>query len=65
MAVDPRAATDSVVATGLVTSPAWANWLGDLNQLLTTATLILGLALGLGRFWQFLRNRNSTKDSTP
>lgn len=55
MAVDPRAATDGVVATGMVTAPAWASWLGDL----------LGLALGLGRFWQFLRNRNSTKDSTP
>ena len=54
---DPRALTDTVVATGLVASPAWAPWLGDLNQLLTTATLFIGLALGLGRLVLFLRKR--------
>ena len=57
MAVEPGTLTDSVLATGLVTSPAWATWLGNLNQMLTTATLIVGLVLGLGRLWQFLRNR--------
>ena len=55
MPLEPRTVGDGVLATGLVTSPAWASWLGDLNQMLTTATLIVGLALGLGRLWQFLR----------
>jgi hypothetical protein len=57
MAVEPRAVTDGVLATGMVASPAWAMWLGDVNQVLTTATLIVGLALGLGRLVQFLQNR--------
>lgn len=57
MALEPKAITDSVLATGMVTSPAWAPWLGDLNQMLTTATLIIGLALGFGRLLQFLRQR--------
>jgi hypothetical protein len=52
-----RATTDGLLATGMVTSPAWASWLGDLNQVLTTATLIVGLALGLGRLVQFLRRK--------
>lgn len=54
MALDPKTVSDGVLATGLVTSPAWATWLGDLNQVLTTATLFVGLALGLGRLLQFL-----------
>jgi hypothetical protein len=32
-------------------------WLGDLNQMLTTATLIVGLAPDLGRLAQFLRRK--------
>ena len=57
MALDPKTVSDGVLATGLVTAPAWASLLGDLNQMLTTATLVVGLALGLGRLWQFSRNR--------
>lgn len=51
--------SDTVLTSGLVTSPAWASWLGDVNQLLTTATLVIGLALGLGRLWQFLSERSN------
>lgn len=58
MAVEPRAVTDGVLATGMVASPAWAMWLGDVNQVLTTATLIVGLALGLGRLVQFMRRKD-------
>lgn len=57
MAADPRAVTDGVLAGGLVTSPVWVSWLGDFNEVLTSLTLIIGLALGVGRLWQFLRQR--------
>ena len=53
----PGTVTDSVIAGGLITSPAWASWLGDLNQMLTTATLIVGLVLGIGRLVMFFRRR--------
>ncbi len=48
---------DSVLASSLVLAPAWAPWLSELNQLLTTLTLVVGLALGAGRLWVFLRER--------
>lgn len=54
---DSRIVTDGVLATGLVTAPAWAGWLGDLNQALTTATLVVGLLLGIGRLIAFLRRK--------
>lgn len=57
MADPARAITDSVIVGGLVTSPAWASWLGDLNQVLTTATLVVGLALGIGRLVMSFRRR--------
>jgi hypothetical protein len=52
-----RAVTDGVLAAGLVTAPAWVPWLVDLNQVLTTATLVVGLALGIARLTAFLRRR--------
>jgi hypothetical protein len=54
--------SDTVLTGGLVTSPAWASWLGDFNQFLTTATLLVGLVLGLGRLWQFLRGKRKTNN---
>jgi hypothetical protein len=54
--------SDTVLTGGLVTSPAWATWLGDFNQLLTTATLLVGLTLGLGRLWQFLRGNRKANE---
>jgi hypothetical protein len=54
---------DAMLASGLVSSPAWASWLGEVNQLLTTATLIIGLLLGSARLWAFLADRR--KKRTP
>lgn len=48
--------SDTVLASSLVTSPAWAPWLTSVNEILSTATLLIGLALGLGRLWQFFRD---------
>lgn len=53
--------SDTVLAGGLVSAPAWAPWLTQLNQLLTTATLIIGLAFGFIRLWVFLRDRREAK----
>lgn len=57
MSMEAKAITDGALAAGLVTAPAWAPWLGDLNQVLTTATLFVGLMLGIGRLVQFLREK--------
>lgn len=57
MALDQKAITDGAIVTGMVTSPAWASWLGDLNQVLTTLTLIVGLVLGVARLVTFLREK--------
>ncbi len=57
MSMEAKAITDGALAAGLVTAPAWAPWLGDLNQVLTTATLFVGLRLGIGRLVQFLREK--------
>jgi len=49
--------TDAFLAGGLVLAPAWASWLGELNAVLTTASLMVGLAFGLIRLWLLLRGR--------
>lgn len=51
----PSDKTDSVVAAALVASPAWANWLGELNTILTSFTLLCGAILGVGRLCLFAR----------
>ena len=48
---------DGTLATGMSTAPAWAPWLADFNQVLTTLTLIAGLALGIARLVATLRER--------
>ena len=40
-------ASDVLLTGCLVSAPAWASWLAQLNQLLTTATLVVGLVFGL------------------
>ncbi len=50
-------ATDGLVAGGLIASPAWAPWLSQLNDVLTTLTLIVGLGLGAARLADLLRKR--------
>ena len=57
MAIEQKAVTESALVLGMVAAPAWAPWLGDLNQLLTTLTLVVGLALGVGRQISFLKDR--------
>lgn len=47
---------DTAVATVLLASPAWAFWLGDFNELLTSLTLLCGAVLGMGRLWLFLKH---------
>jgi hypothetical protein len=55
---DPSPALpDTVIAGSLVAAPAWGPLLAQVNQLLTTATLAVGLILGCGRLWLFLRDR--------
>jgi hypothetical protein len=54
---------DTVLASSLVASPAWASWLGEVNQLLTTATLIIGVVLGSARLWNFIAERRKSRTS--
>jgi hypothetical protein len=44
-------AADVTLAGSLVSSPAWAPWLANFNELLTTMTLVIGVILGLFRLW--------------
>jgi hypothetical protein len=48
---------DVVLAGGLIASPAWAGWLAEINEVLTTFSLVVGLALGAFRLWSALKNR--------
>jgi len=50
-------AQDTLLAGGLISAPAWAPWLTRVNELLTTLSLVLGLALASARLWAFLRDR--------
>jgi len=65
----PQQAQDSLLAGGLISAPAWAPWLAQLNELLTTLSLVLGLALASARLWSFLRERSRSQrgdlDSEP
>jgi hypothetical protein len=47
--------SDALLAGGLVAAPAWAGWLGQVNQLLTTVSLLLGLIFGIVRVWGWWR----------
>lgn len=46
---------DIAIAAGLVTAPAWVPPLSSINEVLTTLTLLLGIALGAGRMWLLFR----------
>ncbi len=48
---------DVVIAGGLISSPAWAGWLAEFNEVLTSFSLLVGLALGAVRLLQFVRKR--------
>lgn len=49
--------TDIALAGGLAAAPAWAPWLSEVNAWLTTASLTIGLVIGLIRLVQFSRPR--------
>lgn len=56
-------AQDSLLASGLITSPAWVPWINEFNEILTTATLIVGLTLGLCRLWLFIQKRKERRNN--
>lgn len=51
--------SDAALTGCLVSAPAWASWLAQLNQMLTTGTLAVGLVLGVVRLWRFWREQRS------
>jgi hypothetical protein len=55
-------AQDTLLAGGLISAPAWAPWLTRVNELLTTLSLVLGLALASARLWAFLRDRRRNRE---
>lgn len=46
---------DSVIASGLITAPAWSVWLSEVNGFLTTVSLLIGVAIGLHRLWRIIK----------
>jgi hypothetical protein len=56
-------AQDTLLAGGLISAPAWAPWLTRVNELLTTLSLVLGLALASARLWAFLRDRRRNREN--
>jgi len=55
---------DGVIASGLITAPAWGPWIGQLNHILTTLSLLIGLAIGIHRLWRIYINAR-TKTEPP
>jgi hypothetical protein len=53
-------AGDVTLAGSLISSPIWASWLADFNELLTTMTLVIGVILGLARLWAVWVDRRKT-----
>jgi hypothetical protein len=54
-------ASDALLAGSLVSAPAWASWLAQLNQFLTTASLLVGLVFGLLRLRHLWREHRRSK----
>ena len=49
--------SDTLLACCLVLSPAWASQLSDINELLTTVSLMIGIGIALVRLWFFISKR--------
>ena len=60
--IQSNAAKDTFLAGFLVTAPAWAPSLANLNEMLTTVTLLCGALLGIGRLWIFAKRRLHSQD---
>ncbi len=48
---------DALLAGYLVLSPAWASWLTEVNEMLTTLSLVIGIGLAAVRLWLVFRKR--------
>lgn len=50
---------DSIIASSLISAPAWGAWLSELNGILTTISLLIGLAIGMHRLVQIVKDKSS------
>lgn len=55
---------DSVIASSLITAPAWGSWLNELNGILTTLSLLIGMLIGLHRLWRIFISSNKKQKKT-
>ena len=55
-------AGDVTLAGGLLTSPVWASWLAEINHMLTTITLVIGILIGLVRLWVAWKEQGRERD---
>jgi hypothetical protein len=53
--------TDMGIVAAAGTAPMWAVPLGEVNEMLTTVSLVLAIVLALGRVVIWLRDRNKKK----
>jgi hypothetical protein len=55
-------AADATLATGLLSSPFWGQWLTQFNDVLTAITLVIGIVLGVSRLWAFWRDQRHRRN---
>lgn len=60
-----RAVEDGVIASSLIAVPAWSAWISEFNHILTTLSLLIGLAIGLHRLWRIFAPVTQNKDIPP
>jgi hypothetical protein len=55
---DPaQGVSDAILAGSLVAAPAWSVPLSEVNAVLTTASLLVGLLIGAVRLWQLWHDK--------
>jgi hypothetical protein len=62
---DQGEAADAALAGGLIAAPAWAPPLSGVNEVLTTLTLLLGVALAVVRLWKLIGRRRDRDPQNP
>lgn len=55
---------DSIIASSLISAPAWGAWLNELNGILTTLSLLIGLMIGMHRLWVLVASHKDNKNKT-
>lgn len=55
---------DSIIASSLISAPAWSSWLNYLNGWLTTLSLIIGLLIGVHRLWIIIKTSKSKSEKS-